>query len=279
MNIKNYDDINRLLIKIKENKNQKLLKDLIEKVSPLIYNFPRIVFNADIDNCGEFYIYVIERFNKFIFKYDNNIASFKTWFFILLKSYYINWLKSKSNRRLENEEKIKSQLFFDYVSFFKWKENEVKNLQNEVKIFIDNLKLKDKVIIKLLYFPLNEEILEEISQVTGEKKDEIYFKYNSLLKRNNKRLKRINIIKEKIEKFEYEIFQKKKRGEQLSSKRVYRLKELKEKYYNNLELLKPEHISLLLNLTKREIYYRIKKVKKLVYEKFKIIIEGDKYGT
>jgi RNA polymerase sigma factor (sigma-70 family) len=64
-------------------------------ISPYMYNFPRIVFASDPDCCGEFYEYMFVRLEKILKSYRDTGAKFVTWFTVVLRNRYVNFMREK----------------------------------------------------------------------------------------------------------------------------------------------------------------------------------------
>jgi RNA polymerase sigma factor (sigma-70 family) len=64
-------------------------------LSPYIYNFPRVVFGADSDRCGDFYEYIFRRLEKILEGYRQTEAKFVTWFAVVLRNRYLNFLRER----------------------------------------------------------------------------------------------------------------------------------------------------------------------------------------
>ncbi len=72
--------------------------EILDMVSPYIYHFPRIVFCAPDDQCGEFYEYMLVRLRNILKIYRESQARFVTWFTVVLRNRYFNYLREKKNR-------------------------------------------------------------------------------------------------------------------------------------------------------------------------------------
>jgi RNA polymerase sigma factor (sigma-70 family) len=67
--------------------------DIVRILSPYIYNYPRIAFSSDVDRCGGFYEYLLLRLEKILITYRETQAKFVTWFTIVLRTRYFNYLR------------------------------------------------------------------------------------------------------------------------------------------------------------------------------------------
>lgn len=83
---------------------------LVQDLSPYIYNYPRIAFCAEPDMCGDFYEYLLERLEGIIKAYRETEAKFVTWFTVVLRNRYLNFMRKNRNQRfIEN--------CYDFLSF------------------------------------------------------------------------------------------------------------------------------------------------------------------
>lgn len=72
-----------------------VFREIVHMISPYMYNFPRIVFASDPDCCGEFYEYMFVRLEKILKSYRDTGAKFVTWFTVVLRSRYVNFMREK----------------------------------------------------------------------------------------------------------------------------------------------------------------------------------------
>jgi RNA polymerase sigma factor (sigma-70 family) len=78
--------------------NPKVFPSIVQMLSQYMYNFPRIVFAADPDCCSEFYEYMLKRLKKVFNSYRETDAKFVTWFTVVLRSRYINFIRERSSK-------------------------------------------------------------------------------------------------------------------------------------------------------------------------------------
>ena len=88
--------IKERITRYRETGQERFWKDILDMVSPLIYNYPFKVRMHNEDDCSEFYCYILERLSSIISGYRITAARFTTWLFIVLRRRYYNWLKSRS---------------------------------------------------------------------------------------------------------------------------------------------------------------------------------------
>ncbi len=72
--------------------------EIVNMLSPYIYNFPRIVFCASDDRCGEFYEYMLVRLRNILKLYRESEAKFVTWLTVGLRNRYFNYLREQKNK-------------------------------------------------------------------------------------------------------------------------------------------------------------------------------------
>ncbi len=83
-----------------QNKNRK--EFIIANLSTYIYYFPKLAFRVgDEDLLAEFYLYVFERMDKVLEKFDSKMSGLSTYLGIRLRTYWLNFIthKSKQNQK------------------------------------------------------------------------------------------------------------------------------------------------------------------------------------
>jgi len=75
-----------------------VFQKIVQLISPYVYNYPRIVFAADPDCCSEFYEYMLARLRKVLNSYRETDAKFATWFTVVLRSRYLNFIREKYSK-------------------------------------------------------------------------------------------------------------------------------------------------------------------------------------
>jgi RNA polymerase sigma factor (sigma-70 family) len=76
---------------------------IVSMISQYIYNYPRIVFSSDVDACGDFYEYMLRRLRNIINAYRETEAKFLTWFTVVLRNRYLNFLREKRSKYIAKE--------------------------------------------------------------------------------------------------------------------------------------------------------------------------------
>ena len=77
---------------------------LVDMISEYIYNYPRIVFGADPDGCSDFYEYILIRLRDIIVRFRDTGAKFVTWFTVVLRNRYFNFLRESKKRYILREQ-------------------------------------------------------------------------------------------------------------------------------------------------------------------------------
>ncbi|UCB46711.1 MAG: hypothetical protein JSV25_04640 [Spirochaetota bacterium] len=90
--------------------DEKCYSLIISAISQYIYNYPRIVFSSDADVCGDFYEYILLRLRDIIDAYRETEAKFFTWFTVVLRNRYFNFLRGKRSNYILKES-------IDFISF------------------------------------------------------------------------------------------------------------------------------------------------------------------
>ncbi len=81
-----------------------LFRLIITKVEPYIRNYPQLAFRkTNEDLKSDFFVYIYERFEGILEKFDNNLGKFSIYLSIKLKNYFLNYI-----RRAKVMNKIKS---------------------------------------------------------------------------------------------------------------------------------------------------------------------------
>lgn len=102
--------------------DEKSYKSIVDMLSEYIYNYPCIVFGATPDISGDFYEYVLQRLKNILQGYRESDALFSTWFTVVLRNRYLNFVRAESTRN--RDEKA-----LEFVSL-DWRNNNDQNLYN-----------------------------------------------------------------------------------------------------------------------------------------------------
>lgn len=81
--------------------NADAFREIINLISPYVYNFPRVIFNQGADICGDFYQSIITNLKSIIAGYRISEVRFGTWFTVVLRNRFVSFIKSR--RKILNE--------------------------------------------------------------------------------------------------------------------------------------------------------------------------------
>lgn len=203
-NVRSIDD-DKIKSMIKEyNKGKIELKSIIEYLSSIIYSFPKITSRMDDDACSDFFEYILVRIEKIISQYKIMDCQFLTWFTVVLRRHFYNWIKANSknqkelailNKPLSEDSKDEIISKISYQDY-----NETKPNENIVEI-IDKLPPKIRIIIKLHYFDFfNEDDLIDIHENFEIDMKTLISKFHKLKEKAVKRVEKVENIQERLGK-------------------------------------------------------------------------------
>lgn len=205
---KNIDDIKIKKLIENYNINKDNLYTLTEMLSEVIYSFPFITSNMDSDNCSEFYEYILVRMDKIISSYKIMDCKFLTWFTVVLKRHFYNWLKHKEVK--DNREitvlnaPIKSESNTEMISLIPDLSDdnyEFNNEQSDVLRAINSLPIREKIILKLHYFDFfTDSDLNETSQIFECNLDSLIKRYITIRSRVAKRNELLKELQDRVVK-------------------------------------------------------------------------------
>jgi len=93
--------------------DEKAYLKAVDMISEYIYNYPRIVFGADPDGCGDFYEYILVRLDDILGRFRDTGAKFVTWFTVVLRNRYFNFLRESKRGYLLRERMDQVSLDFE----------------------------------------------------------------------------------------------------------------------------------------------------------------------
>lgn len=83
-----------------QTRSEEILASLWEQVSLYVRGFPRLAFRqSNEDVMADFYLYMMERKATLFEKFDPQLASFKSYLSLRLKSHYINFIKRENSKQ------------------------------------------------------------------------------------------------------------------------------------------------------------------------------------
>ncbi|KPJ89533.1 MAG: hypothetical protein AMS17_01435 [Spirochaetes bacterium DG_61] len=68
---------------------------IVSILAQYIYNYPRVIFGADTDQCGDFFEYMLFRLRNILDCYRESEAKFFTWFTVVLRNRYLNFVRAE----------------------------------------------------------------------------------------------------------------------------------------------------------------------------------------
>ncbi len=280
------EKVKQLILKFQKNFNVEILKQIIKETSDMVYNYPSVVFHAREEDCSDFYIYFIKRIKSLIPKYDPALSSFYTWFNIILKSQCLNWLnrmQRKKEKSIQAESLDNSLPYLTQIDPEDSGERNYDNISLIINQYIKNLPVLEYLIIKLLYYNVNNKLINELSTYNKRSSEENTELIKQLLNNNKKFqiqcriLPVISVLQYKILELRKKILSgdiKEKINFKIRLKRhLSNLKLLKRRLNNNLENLDIRSIAIILNEKENEIYYKLKKIRNSLFLKLKNKIE------
>ncbi len=192
MNKIDEDKIKKLILEYQEGNNS-ILNTIIKEISIYVYNFPIIMYNRELDEAGEFYIYFIERIENVIKNFQDKGYKFTTYLTASLINSFKNFLITKRKTLKVIYESELSNINILYL-LSDLKEDENVNLEKSIEFF-NTLDEFSKLIIKTFIFELTPEDLKLISKYTGKPIQQVINEYEEIYKNVNKKyIKRKKLI-------------------------------------------------------------------------------------
>lgn len=157
------EKIKEMLNSYRENHNN--ISDIIEYLSSTIYSFPYLTSGMDADACSDFYEYILVRMSKILSGYSQMECKFLTWFMVVLRRHFYNWIKHSKLKENREYAILNSPVNFDS------KDELINSIKDEsigddliegeaastvVKAF-DMLPERESLILKLHYFDFFQE--------------------------------------------------------------------------------------------------------------------------
>lgn len=227
--------------------DEKSYSVILDMLSGYIYNYPRITFGMNLDVCSDFYEYIFTRLKIILSGYRETDAKFITWFTVVLRNRYLNFIREKKVKyRVEEQTEFisldssleKSRSLYNFISdgkdyggsnfngYYKLIDDIVKNLKNNHRIFfhlyyIETLRPEDVSFISIDLDKSIRTSLNGISEIRNTMVEKYRLK-NRLLQRLSDLY--YDIIKKQKESNESEVEKlKKKRNKVLEEYRRVKL--------------------------------------------------------
>ena len=149
------NSLTQKIISYQDKLEPSLLKEILDFISPYIWFYPKLSFrNINEDIASDFYLYIHERFESLILKYQSSMGKFSTYLAIRLQTYFLNFVTQRKNqfKDIGSLPLLEDQLVVDTS------EDNQTEILGETKVFLEQLeklKLKDSrkyLIVKLYYF-------------------------------------------------------------------------------------------------------------------------------
>ncbi len=251
-------------LKIKElieqhNNTGQYYDEIISHLSEYIYNYPRISFHQPEDVCGDYFLHIHERLPKILLKYKSQDCLFVTWFTVVLRHQYINWIKKYNNiyeKKIIYIEDYQYDEEFHFKEEDNWKE-EQEIQQNQFVDILNSLPKKVKVVMKLYFFSyFKAEDLVDVSKIFKRDISLLLSQYDKLLQYSVEQYDKEKIIMDKVN---------------TSFQKVQILKE-KYTYLSDTEKQSEMGQNIMNQIGKTEIGYKRNLNK---YQQFQVLIKND----
>ncbi len=186
-----------------------ILSHFKKEVELYIYNFPRLAYKKDLDECSEFYLYVLDQLESIINNYPLEAdIQFKTWFNYVLRNKFLDYYhKNKKNKVAplsldDYEEELTAQTFTDEQCDFAG-----------LKQGLNALGPHDRLLIKLYYLPesIDQEDLKSCVQLFQIPLHEILDIRKDLIDCHLQELDRIRELSQKLSSINEQLQDKKYR--------------------------------------------------------------------
>lgn len=261
-----------------------LLEKIVSELSPAVYRYPALFFRRPPDDCGDFYLYLIPRLDRLILKYRPELASFRTWFTLILKSQYLNWLDHSIRKKArevaafsyDGREAVRDRIL---ARTDRARKKRMDKMEEKVGETIGNLSRLDYLILHLLYFNLDDRCLEVLSAFNKKSCEENMQRIRACL--DGKKFSLQSRLKEKIRNCRHTLHELKKKGDSLSGeekerirRESRRLEKLKKGFYANLENLEIESVARILDRPASMIYYRLQKIRRKLHRDLAPHLQG-----
>lgn len=156
--------------------------EIVIMISDFVYNYPRIKYQRNEDDCSDFYLYFFERFQNALNKYQVEDVLFVSWLMIVLKNHFINWIKKRSKEKntisLEDMPAHINLAEKDSSN----EEEIVESKKETIKEILNSLPKKVRVVMKLHYFYyFDGDDLINISHIFNKDIHQLIEKHDSIL--------------------------------------------------------------------------------------------------
>ena len=170
-------------------------------LSDYIYSYPRLRFRQPEDVCGDFYLYFFERLEGVLKKYHEQECLFSTWFAVVLRRQYLNWLEWSAARKERKTYYLEDMYHGGEAGVYEEFQNPFPDGNNGelIREMIDSLPRKVKVAMKLYYFDFFEgKDLPEIAGIFDQNLTVLIDKYENILRHSVEQYDRERELLEKL---------------------------------------------------------------------------------
>ncbi|MDW8305506.1 MAG: sigma-70 family RNA polymerase sigma factor [Leptospiraceae bacterium] len=183
---------------------EEFLKKFFDLVSDEIYQFPIKIYNFDEDEAGDFYLYAFEQLKtgRKLLQYEGK-SRFFTWFFTVLRNLTIDFMRTRGERP--------RHVFLSHISRDLYLEDESqaeghrdiaqRDVYQKFENTLQELKLEQRVIFKLIYVNFFEFSVEEVNylcQVRQEEPEQVMRGIFQLKEEGWRRYSRLRHLEEKL---------------------------------------------------------------------------------
>jgi RNA polymerase sigma factor (sigma-70 family) len=202
------------------------------------------VFGTDLDTCADFYEYILRRLEKILTKYSDTGARFVTWFTVVLRNRYLNYLRERKTQN-RGEDQIKC-ISFDFHS-----ENgpslydiigdnrsyDQSRFQEIIEGIVQSLKDKQRVFFHLYYIEtLRPEDIGFISVYLGRHIRRLLSGINMIRNSMVEKYRIRNRLSKKLSDLYYELLKHQKEGDITAAERIKKKRENVLEEYRRVKL-------------------------------------------
>ena len=204
MDFKNIDDkkVKKLINGYKDGNIK--IGQISDYLAGVIYAYPRLISGLDEDACSDFFEYILLRIEKIMEGYTEMDCLFLTWFSVVLRRHFYNWIKAKSSDIVELpilNSHISDDIKEEIVNTISYEEGQPDIRDEKIENAIEALPDKIKIIIKLHYFDFfKEEDLIFVHNEFGGDFVEVIARYHDLKEKVTNRTDRKLSLQEKVNK-------------------------------------------------------------------------------
>ncbi len=234
----NIDDkkIKKLILQYRDDKIT--FNQVVEYLATLIYSYPKLIYSMDEDTCGNFFEYIFVRLEKILSYYTITEVKFMTWFTVVLRRHFYNWLKSKTKKNKEFltlNKPVDDRKINEIIDLLVYDNSPDHDLNSDILEAIESLPPKEEIIFKLHYFDFfSEKDLINASKIYNRDIKTLFFEYYKLKDLYAKRNEKIYTLQEKLSKV-YEKYMNLKNRKGIKEREIIKVRKKYEKKINELK--------------------------------------------